>query len=58
MISGEVAGRLGRLAQQMDLGTGDVAAGFPDKALVFEPIKPSFTREAGSSRRTGAGPAT
>ncbi len=58
VVSGEVAGRLGRLVQQMGLGTGDVAAGCRYTPLVFEPIKPSFTREAGSSRRTGAGPAT
>ncbi len=56
VVSGEVAGQLGRLAQQMGLGTGDEGVGYPDKALVFEPVKPSFTREAGSSRRTG--PAT
>ena len=56
VVSGEVAGQLGRLVQQMGLGTGDEAVGFPDEALVFEPVKPSFTREAGSVRRTG--PAT
>ncbi len=54
VISGEVAGQLGRLVQQMGLGTGDEAVGYSDKALVFEPIKPSFTREAGSNRRTPA----
>ncbi len=56
VISGEVAGELGRLVQQMGLDTGDEAVGYSDGALVFEPVKPSFTREAGSNRRTG--PAT
>lgn len=56
VVSGEVARHLRRLAQQVGQGTGDEAVGYPDKALVFKPIKPSFTREAGSNRRTG--PAT
>ena len=56
VVSGEVAGELGRLVQQMGLGTGDEAVGYTDEALVFERVKPSFTREAGSTRRTG--PAT
>ena len=52
VVSGEVARQLGWLVQQMGLGTGDEAVNYPN-ALVFEPIKPSFTREAGSTRRTG-----
>ena len=53
VVSGDLAGHLGRLAQQMGLGTGNGVAGNPDGVPVFEPTKPSFTREAGSSRRTG-----
>ncbi len=53
VVSGDLARHLGRLAQQMGLGTGNGTADHSDRALVFEPIKPSFTREAGSRRRAG-----
>lgn len=52
-VSGEVAGPLGRIAQQMGLGAGNAAVGQPDRAFGFEPVKPSFTRETGSIRRPG-----
>lgn len=53
VVSGEVARHLGRLAQQMGLGTGDGATAHRNSAPVFESIKPSFTREMGSSPRRG-----
>jgi len=53
VVSDDLARHLGLLAQQMGLGTGDGSADHSDRALVFEPIKPSFTREVGSSRRPG-----
>jgi hypothetical protein len=51
VVSGEVAGQLGRLAQQMDLGAGDGTVEQPSSATRFGPIKPGFTREAGLIRR-------
>jgi hypothetical protein len=54
VVSGEVAGQLGRLVQQMDLGAGDGAVVQSGRELGFEPIKPGFTREAGSFRRQGS----
>ncbi|MBV9143160.1 MAG: hypothetical protein JO115_19975 [Pseudonocardiales bacterium] len=53
VVSGEVAEQLGRLAQQM--GVGDGALKQPSGALGFEPLKPGFTREAGSIQRQGNG---
>lgn len=53
-VSGDLARHLRRIAQQMGLDAGPETADEPHTARAFEPIKPSFTREAGSSR--GAGP--
>lgn len=55
-VSSDLARQLRRIAQQMGLDAGTETVGDPGTALVFESIKPSFTREAGSSR--GAGPTT
>ena len=50
-VSGELARQLGRLAQQMGFGTGNGVADHAEVAPGFEPVKPGFTREAGSIRR-------
>jgi hypothetical protein len=50
-VSDELARQLKRIAQQMGLGAGDGAAKESGKVRGFEPVKPGFTREAGSFRR-------
>jgi hypothetical protein len=50
-VSGEVAGQLERLVQQMGLGAGDGVVEPSSSARGFEPVKPGFTREAGLIRR-------
>lgn len=50
-VSGEVAGALERIAQQMGLGAGDGVVQPSNRAPGLEPVKPGFTREAGSFRR-------
>lgn len=50
-VSGDLARHLGRLAQQMGLGAGDEEVEQPGRGPGFEPVKPGFTREAGSFRR-------
>lgn len=52
-VPGDLVRHVGRIARQMGIDAGDGTADCSDRALVFESIKPSFTREAGSSRRTG-----
>lgn len=56
---GKVAEQLERVAQQMGLGVGNGVVEQADRELSGEPVKPGFTREAGSfrrqSRRTGFG---
>lgn len=52
-VSSDLARHLRRIAQQMGLDAGAETADDPGTTLVFEAIKPSFTREAGSSRGTG-----
>ncbi len=47
-VSGDLSRHLGVVALQMGLDTGNGSTGHSNRALVFEPIKPSFTREAGS----------
>lgn len=51
VVSCELAGHLGRIAQQMGLGSGDGVVEQLGNAPGFEPVKPGFTREAGSFRR-------
>ena len=51
VIFGEVAGQLGRIAQQMGLDTDDGKVEQSGKASGFEPVKPGFTRITGSFRR-------
>jgi hypothetical protein len=51
VVSGEVAGQLERMAQQTGLGAGDGVVEGPGRAPGFEPVKPGFTRQAGSFRR-------
>lgn len=51
VVFGEVAGELGRLVQQIGLGAGDGVVEQSDKAPTFGPVKPDFTREAGSIRQ-------
>lgn len=51
VVSGEVAGQLGRIAQQMGLAAGTAAVEQSDRAFGFEPVKLGFTRETGSIRR-------
>lgn len=51
VVSGEVAGQLGRIAQQMRLGAGGGAVEPSSSATGFEPVTLGFTREAGSIRR-------
>lgn len=50
-VSGDLARHLKRLVQQMGLGTGDGEAERSGEVPGFEPVKPAFTREAGSFRR-------
>jgi hypothetical protein len=50
VVSGEVTRQLEQIAEQMGLG-GDGMVEQPYKAFGFVPIKPGFTREAGSFRR-------
>ncbi len=51
VVSGEVAGQLGRLAQQMGLGAGGGTVEPSSSATGFEPVTLGFTRQAGSIRR-------
>ncbi len=51
VFSGEVAGQLRRIAQQLGVGAGDGAVEQSDRAPGFESVKPGFTREAGLVRR-------
>ncbi|MDQ4036946.1 MAG: hypothetical protein M3313_01000 [Actinomycetota bacterium] len=46
--SGDLVEQLGRIAQEMGL---DATAEQSDEAFGFGPVKPGFTREAGSFRR-------
>ena len=54
IVSGEVGGQLERIAQQMGLGAGDGVVKQLGSVLELEPVKPDFTREAGSFRRQGS----
>jgi hypothetical protein len=51
LVSGEVAGQLGWVAQRMGLSTGNGMVEQSDRALGFEPAKPGYTREAGLIQR-------
>jgi hypothetical protein len=51
VISGEVAARFGRLVQQMCPGAEHGVVEQPSNATGFGPVKPGFTREAGSVRQ-------
>ena len=54
IVSGEVGRQLERISQQMGLGAGDGVVKQLGSVLEFEPVKPDFTREAGSFRRQGS----
>lgn len=56
VVSGEVAEQLRRIAQQMSLGTRARVVNQPDREFRFKPVKPGFTREAGSIRRRQVSP--
>jgi hypothetical protein len=47
----DVAEQLKRVAQQTDLGAGDGEVEEPGKGPGFVPVKPGFSRVAGSFRR-------
>lgn len=51
VVSGELAGQLEGIAQQMGVDTDDVAVERSGKGPGFGPVKPGFTREVGSFRR-------
>ncbi len=51
VVFGEVARQLDRIAQQMGLGAGDRVVKQSGRVLVFEPVKPYFTRKTGSIRQ-------
>lgn len=51
VVSGEVAGQLGWIAQRMGLDAGEGAAEPSSSAPGFGFVKGGFTREAGSIRR-------
>lgn len=53
-VSDDLARHLGRLVQQMGLSAGDGMVEKSDREFGFEPLKPGFTREAGSFRRQGS----
>jgi len=50
-VPDEVVGQLERIAQQMGLNSGNGVVGQLGSAPGFEPVKPGFTRVAGSFRR-------
>ncbi|MGH3865454.1 MAG: hypothetical protein ACRDQ4_04805 [Pseudonocardiaceae bacterium] len=50
-VTGGMAQRLRRIAQQMELDAGDKIVDSSDRAPGFGPVKLGFTREAGSFRR-------
>ncbi len=49
-LSNEVVGQLARMAQQVYPDAGDGAVEQLDRTAKLEPVKPGFTREAGSLR--------
>lgn len=51
VVSGELAGELGRIARQMGLGTDDGVAEQSGKVPGSGCVSPGFTREVGSFRR-------
>ncbi len=57
VVSDEVVGQLERIAHQMGLDTDNGAVKQSGEVPAFEPVKPGFTRVAGSFRRQVPPPA-